>query len=163
MLALAGTLVGFSLLACQQTTNRSPDVQEEGSLNVTVHVKGLKDQSGQVIALLFHDSDGFPENGDQADQIRVVEQLPSGKPAELQFGGLSNGTYAITVLHDENGDEQMNRSLLGVPQEGYGMSMNPPLSIGAPSFEDASFTLNEDRTLTVQLFYLERRQDEQDG
>lgn len=160
---IGGALLVFGVLACQQTANESPGVEEEGALNVTVRVKGIKDQSGQLIALLFRDPDGFPENGDAAEQTRVVEEIPSGQPAEIQFGKLSEGTYAITVLHDENGDEQMNRSLLGVPKEGYGISTNPSLSMGAPSFENASFTLTEDRTLTVNIYYLERRRKDEGG
>ncbi len=156
-------LVALCLWACQQTNSTSTGTEAEGSLDVTVRVKGLKDSSGQLIALLFTGPNGFPEDGEAADRTHVLSKIPPEPPVEMQFNDLKKGTYAITVLHDENGDGQMNRSLLGLPQEGYGMSMNPPVSAGAPSFRDAAFTLKDHRSLTVNMIYLERRQENEDG
>lgn len=47
------------------------------------------------------------------------------------------GTYAVAVYHDEDGDHDFDRTLLGLPAEGYGFSNDAPALVGLPSFEDA--------------------------
>lgn len=153
-----GLLLLFPVLsACQQAEVQPKEPLETGSLEVTIRVDGVKNRGGQVIALLFRNRTGFPDSGKQAERVKSVDDIPENEPLEFTFTELPDGAYAVSVLHDENGDEQMNRSLIGVPQEGYGMTNNPPVSEGAPSFEDAVFELEgKSQTRTVQMNYLER-------
>lgn len=53
------------------------------------------------------------------------------------------GQYAITLLHDENKNDKMDKNLLGIPKEGYGFSNNVTLKFGPPSYEESTFDLNK--------------------
>jgi uncharacterized protein (DUF2141 family) len=44
------------------------------------------------------------------------------------------GTYALAVYHDADGNRSFNRSVIGLPAEGYGFSNNAPAIFGLPSF-----------------------------
>ncbi|MEL6672013.1 MAG: DUF2141 domain-containing protein [Bacteroidota bacterium] len=52
---------------------------------------------------------------------------------------LPEGTYAFSILDDENRDEEMNFNLIGIPKEGYGFSKDAPIKfLTPPSFEDCA-------------------------
>ena len=49
----------------------------------------------------------------------------------LEFTDVPPGTYAIALLHDENGNGRADRVLM-VPREGFGFSRNAPVRMGPP-------------------------------
>ena len=62
---------------------------------------------------------------------------------------------AISVLHDENGNGLMDSSMFGVPREGFGISRIPRLvALRAPTFEEASFPVEADGTVTITMIHL---------
>lgn len=62
---------------------------------------------------------------------------------------------AISVLHDENGNGLMDSSMFGVPRAGFGISRIPRLvALRAPTFEEASFPVEADGTLTLTMIHL---------
>ena len=54
---------------------------------------------------------------------------------------LPPGTYALGVLHDEDGNREMKTGFLGRPKEGYGASRDARGKMGPPKFEDARLAL----------------------
>jgi uncharacterized protein (DUF2141 family) len=56
------------------------------------------------------------------------------------------GLYAVSVFQDRDKNFKFNKGLFGLPAEPYGVSNDPPMSFGPPSFDDSSFTV--DRPLT---------------
>jgi len=72
----------------------------------------------------------------------------------VTFTGIPYGTYAISVLHDEDCDGKMKRNFVGLPSEGYGISQNPRIRFKAPSFDDAMFTFKSDSSkVTITMKY----------
>ena len=73
---------------------------------------------------------------------------------EACFALSTPGDYAIAVYHDENDDHDFNRTLIGMPAEGYGFSNDAPTTVGLPSFADVRFTApaGESR-MTIHLRY----------
>ena len=57
--------------------------------------------------------------------------------------GLPPGVYAVQSFLDENDDGKINRSLLGIPEEGMGFSRDAPMRFGPPSFDDAAIRVGE--------------------
>jgi len=64
------------------------------------------------------------------------------------------GDYAIAVYHDENDDHDFNRSLIGLPAEGYGFSNDAPTVVGLPSFDAVRLAVPAGGTsTTIHLRY----------
>ena len=64
------------------------------------------------------------------------------------------GTYAISVLDDENRNLEMEM-ILGIPKEGWGFSMNPPVKLSAPKFSACSFQFNRPTMqITIDIRYM---------
>ena len=55
----------------------------------------------------------------------------------LKFPGVTPGSYAVMVYHDENMNGRLDKSANGMPQEGWGFSRNARGHYGPPTFDDA--------------------------
>lgn len=116
---------------------------------IRIDITRLRDNSGHVLISLFKDGNGYPDNGDKA--IRKAKVSIKDKAAWVVFTGLTPGNYAVAILHDENDDQQMNKTLLGLPKEGYGFSNNVMGAFGPPSFSRASFQFSAKALTTVAI------------
>lgn len=129
----------------------SAQVVQNGQL--TVEIKGLRNQQGQICLSLFTSSKGFPSNGAEAVQNRCV--AITAMPLFVTFENLQPGSYAVAILHDDNSDNKANRNFLGIPLEGFGFSGNPVIRTGPPKFNDAVVLVASPSTnIQIQLNYL---------
>lgn len=121
-----------------------------GTLIVTI--MGLRNYQGAINIAVFATAEGFPDQPSAAVDKRIVK-LADTDPV-IEFNGLAFGEYAVSVFHDENTNQQLDKNWLGIPKEGVGFSHNPKSLSGPPSFEEAkfSFTLKK-QALTIKLIY----------
>ncbi len=121
-----------------------------GSLDAGL--EGFRSQKGQVMACLTTHPDKFPNcQGDpQARRMTV----PTRDAGVLKFEGLPTGTYALALIHDENGNGKLD-TMMGIPREGFGFSNNPAIRFGPPSFKSAGVAIISGQTdETVKIKYL---------
>ena len=125
----------------------------DGPGHLVVEVGKLRNLRGHLACLLFKSADGFPDQPSKA--YARVSLTPEGNDVRCVFKGLPAGTYAVSVLHDEDKSGDMNTNFVGLPTEGYGASNNKLPALSPPDFEDSTFSLaeGEDRTLSVTLKY----------
>jgi uncharacterized protein (DUF2141 family) len=130
-----------------------PEVQPEPpALLLRVELQGFRSDVGLARVSLFEAPEGFPEDPSRARRV-WVGPIQGGR-CSLEWAGLEPGTYAVAAIHDEDGDERLDRGLFGVPQEGFGVSNDPPVRLGLPRFEDAIFRLEPPgRELRVSIHY----------
>jgi uncharacterized protein (DUF2141 family) len=69
------------------------------------------------------------------------------------FEDVPEGTYAITIYHDEDNDGEMDRKWYGPPKEGYAFSNNYHSAFKPASFEDAAFEVSDDTKISVKMRY----------
>jgi uncharacterized protein (DUF2141 family) len=126
--------------------------KETGTL--TVRVTGARNTNGKIWVNLFQDANGFPDDPSKAIQQRSVAVDPNTMSAQVTFKDLPQGSFALSVLHDENGNGKMDKNLVGMPKEGYGASNNPSKKRRAPTFDEAKFSLNaSEQTIEISLIY----------
>ncbi|MBE8168341.1 MAG: DUF2141 domain-containing protein, partial [Shewanella sp.] len=61
----------------------------------------------------------------------------------LRFETLEEGEYVLRYFHDQNGNQQHDRNLFGMPTEGYGFSNSAQPNFGAPDYQAIKFTVSE--------------------
>jgi uncharacterized protein (DUF2141 family) len=67
--------------------------------------------------------------------------------------GVPAGRWAVQAFHDENDDDVFDTDFLGLPEEGFGYSNDPPLR-GRPRFEPSAFDVRESSTeISFRLRY----------
>lgn len=118
-----------------------------------MEISGFRDSNGMARVCLYDGEKGFPLKLEYARRVVTVDI--TGNRARAMFRDVSPGTYAVSVLHDENGNGRMDTNALGLPKEGVGASNNPGSILGPPGFEDAKFTLSSDvLALSIRIHYL---------
>ena len=128
-----------------------PQANSSTNSIMKVQIAGLNKAEGQICYSLFDRGKGFPgsSNNLEAKCISISGRLPI-----LTIEDLHLGTYAIAVFHDVNGDGELNRNFLGIPQEGFGFSQNPEIQTSPPSFgESAVLVTGAETNLQIQLRY----------
>lgn len=119
---------------------------------IRVEITGLRNNNGYVLVSVFKEGNGFPDQAEKA--VRKAKLGINNRKAAIVFNDIQPGQYAISILHDENGDQKMNTSGLGIPKEGYGFSNNVTGAFGPPSFKRASFKFNGDLSaVTIKTRY----------
>lgn len=119
---------------------------------INVTVQGVRSGSGLVAITLYPDNPRrfLVRNGSlyvgrvAAHQGQTTGCIYVPKP----------GVYAIAIYHDENGDQNFNRSGIGLPAEGYGFANNPSTLAGLPAFQSVRLSIPRSGLLTrVQMKY----------
>lgn len=102
-----------------------------------VEILGLTSDDGHVLCTLY-DSEAtwLKDPGFRA----TAKVKPVNGKATCAFGEQPAGTYAVSFIHDLNDDGDMESNFLGMPKEPWGMTNDPTIRFGAPSFTSASFT-----------------------
>ena len=113
------------------------EVQPPGHVSATV--TGLRSTKGQVLACLTRHTDAFPAC--ERDALAHTLIVPARSQVELDFGMVPAGTYAIALVHDENGNSKLDKRLI-MPAEGFGFSRNAPVRFGPPGFASAAFAVD---------------------
>ena len=86
--------------------------------------------------------------------IALTRVTLTSRSATACFAVSAPGVYALAVYHDQNDNHHFDRTLIGLPAEGYGFSNNAPLRLGPPSFDAAKFPVHAgDNQLAIQLAY----------
>ena len=137
------------LLAMSAVTTLAQGNLAQG--NLTVNVTGFANSKGQCKLWLFNAADGFPSDDKKA--LRCVETPITGSTSRYVFDKLPAGSYAVGVIHDENGNHKFDSNLFGIPKEAYGISNDARGGIGGPpAFEQAKFTVpSSGLTITVKV------------
>lgn len=107
-----------------------------GLTEVSVVVTGLRNAKGQVLACLTAQPKAFPDcRKDPAAKQAIVPAAPT---VQIRFGAVPAGRYAISLIHDENGNRKLDLAVM-IPREGYGFSRDAAVTMGPPKFDKAAF------------------------
>jgi len=116
---------------------------------LVIEMKGFRSDKGKALVALFASKDGFPDQPKKAAR-RVEVSIKKGAATTVLMG-IRPGTYAVAVLHDEDGNKAMKTGLFGIPKEGYGASQDARGDFGPPSFGDAKFDIRAGRRVTTRI------------
>jgi uncharacterized protein (DUF2141 family) len=119
-----------------------------GASNLAVRVERVKAGMGPVLCDLFNAAEGFPgpspiiggsqEHEAKESTVCVYERLPAG-------------TFAMSVIQDENANGTLDSNVFGVPTEGYGVSNNIIPATEAPRWSDSVITLDGTNPLEITV------------
>jgi uncharacterized protein (DUF2141 family) len=106
------------------------------SFLVDVSINGLRSAKGNILLCLTANPKAFPDCSKDASATRM--QVSAKQAANMRLTVAHAGSYAISVIHDENGNGKLDTAFM-MPREGFGFSRNPKISFGPPKFTSASF------------------------
>lgn len=132
-----------------------------GTGTLHLQLEGFRTEQGAAIVSLFQRAAGFPDK--TAASVATVSAAIRQGRAAASFADLPYGDYAVSVLHDEDGDGEMATGLFGSPREGFGFSGYPDYRFGPPAYAEVSFLLVEPQLqMTIVMRYETGRRQRQD-
>ena len=134
----------FALILCALVVGATlPGAAAEGPSTgaIAVSMAGFRNEKGVMRISLFDSKRGYP--GDHKRALRTGTGSIRSGTATFSFTGVPHGTYAISVLHDENGNGKMDTNAFGIPTEGGGASNDAKARFGPPKFDEAKFVLRD--------------------
>lgn len=120
-----------------------PDIGygQDAKTTLAVSAEGFKNMKGQAIVAVYSSKDTWLK---LEKAIRLQKIKLAKTEINVKFEGLVPGTYAVSVIHDENENGKLDMRYFPIPRpiEGAGVSNDARKSMGPPSWEDSRFTLS---------------------
>lgn len=119
-------------------------VQSQNSIEVSI--SGFKNEKGKAMVGLYNTEADFLKTTFKSFAAKIFDGT-----VQVSFKDIPNGTYAISVYHDENDNDEFDRLFGMIPKEDYGNSNNIPPRFGPPKWEDARFEIKDDSVTQIDI------------
>ncbi len=120
-------------------------------LTLQLVLTGLRSSDGALRLCLWHHAERFPDCKKGRD-VRLLS-APAAAEVHIAVTDLAPGSYAVSVIHDENDNRKLDKNFMGIPTEGVGFSGNAAVTFGPPSFAKASFDVAAAPVQTIRMKY----------
>lgn len=119
-------------------------VQSQNSIEVSI--SGFKNEKGKAMVGLYNTEADFLKTTFKSFAAKIFDGT-----VQVSFKDIPKGTYAISVYHDENDNDEFDRLFGMIPKEDYGNSNNIPPRFGPPKWEDARFEIKDDSVTQIEI------------
>lgn len=114
--------------------------------HLSIELSGIRSSSGKVLVMVFDNSKAFASY-DYNKAAGYQEVDATHETLNFNFSSLTDGPYAIFIMHDENNDHQLNQSD-GYPMEGFVVS-GAKSKYDEPTFKQAAVVKGEHKLKLV--------------
>lgn len=119
---------------------------DSAATEIVVRVSGVTAANGEIGCALFARDTGFPMDNTSA---RAHWQAAAAEGVTCRFADVAPGRYAVSVVHDLNGNRRVDTNLIGLPTEAWGVSNGVRPTLRAPRFDEAVFVVQDGDRETV--------------
>ena len=147
-----GTATGMAF-AIAAVLAAAASAQTSTTATLTIRIEHASEKGGNLRLALYDRAHWAGQDGDA-----VVDAVVPVAPGEIivTLRDLKPGVYAIKTFQDENKNEKMDFSWLGLPLERFGFSNDARPLLDQPSFDKAKFEVrpgpNETKITLRALF-----------
>ena len=122
--------------------------------NLTVRVEGISKAVGMIGVSLFNSPKGYPTRIEHGYESQWIELEVGQTSIDGEFEGIPFGEYAVSVVHDENGNKRLDMGPMGFPTEGVGFSNGQKIVMSVPKFSNSTISLTEmSQSIVIKLDY----------
>lgn len=118
------------------------------TLNITLD--NIRNTKGNLYIFIYKYENQYPYNPELHFEV-IKKDVTNGKLTHT-VNNLSKGEYAITLLDDENANQDLDK-LLGIPCEGFGFSNNVRPFLSLPKYAELTFDIDDSKTINLTLQY----------
>ncbi|MFS4466469.1 DUF2141 domain-containing protein [Maribacter sp. 2210JD10-5] len=115
---------------------------------LNLKIDGVKSAEGNILAAVYTSEDSFLK-------FDKVYKTSGSKAIEgttqIAIKDLPKGTYAVAIFHDENGNNELDTNMLGIPKEPIAFSKGKMKMFGPPDFKDCAFSLESNSEIEISL------------
>ena len=123
---------------------------EAADLEITI--TNIQTPEGTLLIAIIDNPDNWLKSDAKELPFKdATHTVSSTDDAVVLITDLPAGSYAISIFHDLNADQEMDTNFIGFPKEPYGFSA-PMGKFGPPNFEKAIVTIAEDtQKISIEL------------
>ena len=111
-----------------------------GDISLEMEINNLQSNNGPLYIRIL----------DENENPVIVGTSPViNYSARISFDSIYPGKYAIQFFHDENENQKMDFSLIGIPKEKFGSSNDVKPFLGPPKFKKMLFNLNDNKKVIM--------------
>ena len=125
LMLMIGLVAGVYATSFAQTNNK-----------IIVKVEHINSAEGSINVAIFNSEKTFLNT----PFLTKSEDAVTGEMI-FEFEEVPNGEYTISIYHDMNENGELDKNLMGIPNEPYGVSKEGKSMFGPPSYKDALFTV----------------------
>ena len=126
--------------------------QSTPTATLEIKITGIRNQKGLIGIGINSSPEGWPRKPELEPNWKKSNVVDGVFTARIE--NLTYGTYAVSVLDDENSNLEMDM-FMGIPKEGFGFSNNARVGLSPPKFEECSFKLDQPyKQITIDLRYM---------
>jgi uncharacterized protein (DUF2141 family) len=111
---------------------------------IEVTVKNIKGQKGSIRIGLFANETDFLKKVAEGKVVKA-----DANEITVVFENLKAGEYAVSVIHDENDNGELDTNAIGMPTEGFAFGNNAMGMFGPPSFDKAKVSVSNSPIVQV--------------
>lgn len=115
---------------------------------VILQIENVQTKKGGEVATAAFNSKHFLKTGKEL--WTTYKEVSSAKMVFV-FENLSPGEYAFVAYQDIDRSKTMKTNFIGYPKEPWGISNNPRIVFGPPSFNESKIKVNANQTTTVNI------------
>lgn len=112
--------------------------EQEGNSQLTVKIQNIKKIKGSLKIGVYDHENYFLKKPRFAVDLGVNTHT-----LIHTFKDLTPGFYALSVFHDENGNDKLDSNFMGIPSEPFGFSNDARGMFGPPLFQDCVIEVRE--------------------
>ena len=118
---------------------------------LTITIADISESEGLLMIQVANSEKGFEFSEDSAAPPPVaISQL--AEAGEMTFEvTLPPGIYGARVLHDLNGNGEMDSNFVGMPKEPWAFSNNATGRLGPAKWQDAKFEISGNTAVEIRL------------
>jgi uncharacterized protein (DUF2141 family) len=118
---------------------------------LTITIADIRESEGRLMIQVANSEKGFEFSEDSAAPPPVaISQL--AEAGEMAFEvTVPPGIYGARVLHDLNGNGEMDSNFVGMPKEPWAFSNNATGRLGPAKWQDAKFEISGNTAVEIRL------------
>tara|TARA_R110002051_G_scaffold180913_2_gene250328 strand:- start:7373 stop:7795 length:423 start_codon:yes stop_codon:yes gene_type:complete len=116
--------------------------------NLSLTIDGVSSDKGNICYAVYTNESSF---------LKFDEVFKSGSEKAVKgstafsISNLPDGEYAIAIFHDENGNQNLDTNMLGIPKEKVAFSKGKMKMFGPPKFNECVFSFNTTMEMNISL------------
>ena len=133
-------LLYLNVTFSQEENNKFYITDLRGDISLEMEINNLQSNNGPLYIRILDENE---------NPVIVGTSSVVNYSSKISFDSIFPGKYAIQFFHDENENQKMDFSLIGIPKEKFGSSNNVKPVLGPPKFKKMLFNLTENKKVIM--------------
>jgi uncharacterized protein (DUF2141 family) len=120
--------------------------QTEEAVTLTLEFEITEFDKGSIRLALYDSEENYMKT-----PFRTASASVQNKTATLVIDDIPKGIYNFSYYHDVDGNDELDKNMMGIPKEPYGFSNGEKGNFGPPSFDNSKIEISSNTTIQLKI------------